>query len=77
MTNRKSAQPLRRQGYRIRRRELLSLLAGATVAPPALHAQQTAMPVIGFLAGTSPGPFAAFVAAFRQGGVRALRDSPG
>jgi putative tryptophan/tyrosine transport system substrate-binding protein len=67
MTNRKKAQPLRRQGHRTRRRELLSLLAGATVAPPALRAQQTAMPVIGFLAGTSPGPFAAFVAAFRQG----------
>jgi hypothetical protein len=32
-----------------------------------LHAQQKAMPVIGFLNGTSPGLAAAFVAAFHQG----------
>jgi putative ABC transport system substrate-binding protein len=30
-------------------------------------AQQKAMPVIGFLNSTSPGPFAPFVAAFHQG----------
>jgi putative tryptophan/tyrosine transport system substrate-binding protein len=32
-----------------------------------LRAQQKAMPVIGFLGSTSPGPFATFVAAFHQG----------
>ena len=32
-----------------------------------LRAQQKAMPVIGFLSSTSPGPFAPMVAAFRQG----------
>jgi len=32
-----------------------------------LRAQQKAMPVIGFLASGSPGPFAPFVAAFHQG----------
>jgi putative ABC transport system substrate-binding protein len=36
-------------------------------APRALHAQQKAMPVIGFLGATSPGPYAPFVAAFRKG----------
>jgi putative ABC transport system substrate-binding protein len=67
MTNWKSAQPLRRQGHRIRRRELLFLLAGATTTPRALRAQQKAMPVIGALNSTSPGPNAPLVAAFRQG----------
>ena len=35
--------------------------------PRALRAQQKAMPVIGFLGSTSPGPTAPYVAAFRQG----------
>jgi len=67
MTNWKSAQPLRRQYHRIRRRELLFLLAGATTTLHALRAQQKAMPVIGFLGLTSSGPFAPFVAAFLEG----------
>jgi putative tryptophan/tyrosine transport system substrate-binding protein len=50
----------------MRRRELL-LLGGALTAPRALGAQQKAVPVLGFLSSTSPGPYAAFVAAFRQG----------
>jgi hypothetical protein len=37
----------------MRRRELL-LLLGATTAAHALRAQQKEMPVIGYLAGTSP-----------------------
>jgi putative ABC transport system substrate-binding protein len=36
-------------------------------APRALHAQQKAMPVIGFLNSASPGPAAPFLAAFHQG----------
>ena len=49
------------------RREMMLLLGGAMTAPRALRAQQKAMPVIGFLSGTSPGPYAPFLAAFRQG----------
>jgi putative ABC transport system substrate-binding protein len=51
----------------MRRRELMLLLGGAMTAARALRAQQKAMPVIGFLSSASPGPFAPFVAAFRQG----------
>ncbi len=52
----------------MRRREFLIGLGGAVVpwAPGAL-AQTTAMPVIGFLNSASPGPFVAFVQAFREG----------
>jgi putative tryptophan/tyrosine transport system substrate-binding protein len=49
------------------RRELMLLLGGAMTAARALRAQQKATPVIGFLGGASPGPFAPFVAAFHQG----------
>src|SRR5207253_1172544 len=57
----------RRRGHRMRRRELMLLLGAALTAAPALRAQQKAMPVIGFLASASPGPFARFVAAFHRG----------
>ena len=49
------------------RRELLLLVAGAPTAARGLHAQQQAMPVIGFLNVNSPGSAEPFVAAFRQG----------
>jgi putative ABC transport system substrate-binding protein len=52
----------------MRRRELLALLSLAGVAHAfAAHAQQKATPVIGVLGSTSSGPYAVFVAAFRQG----------
>ncbi len=52
----------------MRRRELVQLLGGAAVAwPLTARAQQKGMPVIGYLSGASPGPYAPFVAAFLQG----------
>ena len=51
----------------MRRRKLLLLLGGALTAARGLRAQQRAMPVVGALNSTSPGPNAPLVAAFRQG----------
>src|SRR5262245_1193344 len=54
---------------RMRRRESITLIAGAAAAwPRAARAQQRTMPVIGYLSGGAPdGPFVSFLAAFRQG----------
>ncbi len=49
------------------RREFLVGLCTTLAWPLAAAAQQKAMPVIGFLSGGSPGPFASFVAAFHEG----------
>ena len=49
------------------RRELILGIGGLISAPFSARAQQKAMPVIGFLSSASPGSFAPFLAAFKQG----------
>jgi putative tryptophan/tyrosine transport system substrate-binding protein len=51
----------------MRRRAFMSLIGGAVALPHAARAQQTAMPVVGFLGNISPNPIARAIAAFRAG----------
>ena len=51
----------------MRRRDFISYLGGLAAWPITVRAQQSAMPIVGFLSSASPASWAPFVAGFRKG----------
>jgi putative tryptophan/tyrosine transport system substrate-binding protein len=51
----------------IQRRDFITLLGGAATWPLAAHAQQTAMPLVGFLGSESPERWVDVLRVFHQG----------
>jgi len=51
----------------VRRREFITLIGGAATWPLVARAQQSAIPVVGFLNPQSPEPYVEAMRAFRQG----------
>src|SRR5579883_2051704 len=55
------------RGLRMKRRDFIIALGGATAFPAAVRAQQSGVPLIGFLSSRSPEEAAGHTAAFLQG----------
>ncbi len=55
----------------MKRREFIALAGAAVSWPPAVRAQQSSTPVVGFVSGRWPGESTYLIAAFQRG----LRDS--
>jgi putative ABC transport system substrate-binding protein len=51
----------------MRRRDFIKVIAASTALPLSAHAQQVAIPVVGFLSSGSPRAFSKFLKAFQQG----------